>query len=50
MGFKGREREEMIEVDQVEGREKAGKFKQFEIATKVLKTKILTKLFSTLLF
>ena len=38
MGFKGREREGRIELDQVEGREKARKFKQFEIATKVRKT------------
>ena len=35
MDFKGREREGRIELDQVEGREKACKFKQFEIVTKV---------------
>ena len=38
MGFKGREREGRIELDQLEGREKARKFKQVEIETKVLKT------------
>ena len=36
MGFKGREREERIDLDK--GREKARKFKQLEIATKVRKT------------
>ena len=38
MDFKGREREGRIELDQVEGRGKARKIKQFEIETKVLKT------------
>ena len=38
MGFKGSEREGRIELDQVEGREKVCKFKQFEIPTKVRKT------------
>ena len=38
MGFKGREREGRIELDQVEGRGKARKFKHFEMATKVRKT------------
>ena len=37
MGFKEREREGRIELDQVEGRGKASKFQQFEIATKVSK-------------
>ena len=38
IGFKGREREGRIELVQVEGREKAREFKQFEIVTKVHKT------------
>ena len=38
MGFKGRQREGRIELDQVEGREKVRKFKQFVIATKGRKT------------
>ena len=44
--FKGRKREVRIELDQVEGREKANKLKHFEIATKLLKTYIFTILFS----
>ena len=38
MGFKGRQREGRIELDQVKGRGKARKFKLFEIAKKVRKT------------
>ena len=50
MGFKEREREGSIEFDQVEGRKKACKFKQFEITTKVRKTQIFTKFVSILPF
>ena len=37
IGFKGRESEGRIKLDQGEGREKAHKFKQFEITTTVRK-------------
>ena len=50
MGFKGREREGRIELDQVKGREKVRKYQQFEIATKVRKTIFFTKLVSILPF
>ena len=50
MGFKGRETEGRIELDQVEGREKVRKFKKFEIAKKCIKHNFFTKLFSILPF
>ena len=45
MGFKGREREGRIELEQVMGREKARKFKHFEIATKAVKHNFLPNYF-----